>query len=494
MPAYVLCTLSRNDRLLTRCDVGQVISIDMLPDHVLLEIFEIYVDRVYDDEDVDEKKEVEAWQPLVHVCHCWRSVVFGSPRRLDLQLACTANTLARDTVDIWPALPLVICDFGCKTGSVGNIIALLERSDLVRRITQINLCHVSSSQLDDISEAMQVPFPELTHLELRNYDETEPVLLPLSDSFVGGSAPRLRFLWLDRIPYPGLPKLLLSATHLISLYLHHSGYISPEAMVACLSTMTGLEALSLGFGSCESPRRRSDWESRRSPSLTRILLPVLDRFWFKGVGEYLEHLVARIDAPRLESLDITFFNDIVFVTPQFTRFISHTQTLEAFDRARVDLWDDTASIELSSGYARLIMRISCRELDWQLSFLEQVCTSSLPPVSTLEDLYMSGRPWPQDWKDTIDYAQWLELLHSFTAVKNLYLSKELAPCVVPALQDLVGGRTTEVFPNLQNIFLKELQESGPVQEGIGKFFATRQVTGHRSPNSSFSLGPGHRLR
>jgi hypothetical protein len=63
-------------------------------------------------------------------------------------------------------------------------------------------------------------------------------------------------------------------------------------------------------------------------------------------------------------------------------------------------------------------------------------------------------------------------------VKNLYLSKELAPSVVPALQDLVGGRTTEVFPNLQNIFLEELQESGPVQEGIGKFIGARQATGH----------------
>ncbi|KAN0109365.1 hypothetical protein V8E52_009337 [Russula decolorans] len=37
------------------------------------------------------------------------------------------------------------------------------------------------------------------------------------------------------IPFPGLPKLLLSATHLVQLWLAnipHSGYISPEAMVA----------------------------------------------------------------------------------------------------------------------------------------------------------------------------------------------------------------------------------------------------------------------
>ena len=90
---------------------------------------------------------------------------------------------------------------------------------------------------------------------------------------------------------------------------------------------------------------------------------------------------------------------------------------------------------------------------------------------------MVGHPWPH-WKDNIDYAQWLELLHSFTDLKNLYLSNELAPCVVPALQDLVGGRTTEVFPNLQNIFVEELKESGPVHEGIGKLVAARQVTGH----------------
>ena len=91
---------------------------------------------------------------------------------------------------------------------------------------------------------------------------------------------------------------------------------------------------------------------------------------------------------------------------------------------------------------------------------------------------MSGRPLPQDFKDNIDYAQWLELLHSFTAVEDLYLSKELAPCVMPALEELVRGRTTEVFPNLQNISLEELEESGPVQEGIEKFVAARQVTGH----------------
>ena len=44
-------------------------------------------------------------------------------------------------------------------------------------------------------------------------------------------------------------------------------------------------------------------------------------------------------------------------------------------------------------------------------------------------------------------------LRSFVAVKNLYLLEEFVPRIAPALQELVGGRMTEVLPTLENIFL-----------------------------------------
>ena len=105
----------------------------MLAKDVLLEIFHFYVDQTWN-EGGDQRGALEAWQSLVHVCRRWRSVVFGSPHRLKLRLVCTANTLARGTMDVWPALPLVIQNLGSDTGGVDNIVALLERSDLVRRI------------------------------------------------------------------------------------------------------------------------------------------------------------------------------------------------------------------------------------------------------------------------------------------------------------------------------------------------------------------------
>jgi hypothetical protein len=63
-------------------------------------------------------------------------------------------------------------------------------------------------------------------------------------------------------------------------------------------------------------------------------------------------------------------------------------------------------------------------------------------------------------------------------VKNLYLSEEFAPRIVPVLRELIGGRATEVLPVLENIFLEELGPLGPVQEGIRKFVTARQVTSH----------------
>ena len=442
----------------------------MLPDDALLDIF----DFCADEHDL-LKEEIEAWQTLVHVCRRWRSLVFGSPRRLNLRLVCAAETPARDTLDVWPALPLVIQCWH-RSENVDNIVAGLERSN---RVCQINLRNVSSSDLEKVSAAMQVPSAELTDLSLWLDDKTEPVL---PDSFLGSSAPRLRFLWFDGISFPGLPKLLLSATHLVALFLYpipHSGYISPEAMLTALSSLTSLEELRLGF---QSPLSCPEWASRRPPPTTPFVLPVLTEFRFKGVCEYLDDLVARFDSPQLNRLGVTLFNQIVLDTPQFIQFIIRTPTLKAFEKAEVSYNHKDASIKLSSRTSSIDVRIRCKELDWQFSSLEQVCTSCLPPLSTLADLYIFEYIfWPQYWRDNIDNTLWSELLHPFTGVKNLYLSEKFARRIVPALQELVGGRTTEVLPALENIFLQGFKLSKHVhnvQEGIGHFVSTRQAIGH----------------
>ena len=324
-----------------------------------------------------------------------------------------------------------------------------------------------------------MPFPELTVLVLWLNGKT---VSALSDSFLGGSAPRLDYLRLAGIPFPGLPKLLLFATQLVSLCLHnipHSGYITPEAIVTGLSTLTRLVQLQLYF---ESPQSRPDPAHQLPPPPTRSVLPNLDLFNLKGDSEYVEVVMAHIDAPRLRSLYTVLFNDIVFDTPHLTQFISRTPIMQALQKAHVIFDGDAAAVELSSPehgrYNILEVKIPCSELDWQVSSMEQICASCLPPLPTL-DLHIRGNShYRQHWQGNVDNALWLRLLQPFTSVKTLYLSEVIAGRIIPALQELVGDRATEVLPTLENIFLEDGQQSGPVQEGIQQFVAVRQATNH----------------
>jgi hypothetical protein len=455
------------------CNTGRV-TIDILPDDVLLVIFDHYMAKA------DEDQKYEEWQKLVHVCQNWRYVVFQSPLRLNLRILCLPGTPVREKLAPWPALPIIIRQSGSMYDE-DNIIAALGHID---RICQIDLA-IPSSLLKSVFAAMQKTFVALKHMYLRAIDDMPP-LVP--DSFLGGSAPHLRSLWLNRIqfPFPVLRKLLISAPNLVALLLDdipHSGYFSPEAMLTCLSALTGLQILSIGF---KSVRSRLPREGRHPPP-TQTVLPALTKLTFIGVSEYLEDLVTRIDAPLLNRLYTTFFYQVIIDTPQLVQFISRTPNLKAYDEAHVIFSDSHASVALR-GRDNLGQKlaISCRRSDWQLSSLEQVCTSSIPQalISMLEHLYILGDYWRPPWQDDSEGSQWLKFFHSFTTVKNLYLSREFVPRIMPTLQELVGERVTEVLPNLQSIFLEDLEEPGFVPEAMWQFIAAR-----RQLSSPISISP-----
>ena len=464
-------------------DVLVALTIDMLPDVALLRIFDFYVD------------EAElSWHALVHVFRQWRNVVFGSPRRLGLKILCTASTPVRKMLDIWPLFPIVIKAHYYGMWGVHNIIAALKHND---RICQLDLFHFPNAQFKKVLAVMQRPFPTLTDLRLWPEDGEIPYL-DVPASFLGGSALHLQTLSLNRIPFPELPKLLLSATHLVTLSLQgilRSGYISPEKMFTCLSVLTKLETLTIGFANAESfPRQRS----RLLPLPTRSLLPVLSRLWFEGVSDYLEDLVARVDAPLLHKFDAIFFNQLISDTPLLTQFINCSPKLRAYDKAHVffsgsDLW-----VILSQTFNReCLLRISCRSsLDEHALSLVQICGSSFPPalIAAVDHLcILITECW--DWRpeDNIGNHQWLELLRSFPAVKNLYIALEFIPSILLILQDLVGERVTEVLPALQTLFLEDSMlfpcPSG-VQDVISGFLDARQLSGHPITVSPWQVGKG----
>ena len=449
-----------------RCDIGRV-TIDILPDDVLLIIFDYYV------ADAEEDQKHEEWQKLVHVCQNWRCVTFGSPLRLNLRILCSAGTPTKKNLALWPPLPIILRQFG-SIRDEDNIIAALGHND---RICQIDMA-IPSSLLERVFAAMQKTFAALKDLHLYDTDDRAPIV---PDSFLSSSAPHLQSLWLNHIqfPFPGLRNLLFSAPNLVALLLDdipHSGYLSPEGMVSCLSALTRLKILSIGFKSSRSQPPR---EGRRPPP-SHTVLPALTNLTFIGGSKYLEDLVTWIDAPLLDRLYITFFHQLKIDSPQLVQFISRTPSLMVYDEAHVIFYNSHATIALRGrDNPRSELAVSCRRSEWELSSLEQVCTSSIPQVliSMLERLYILGDVyWRPPWQDDFENTQWMELFHPFATVKNLYLSWPFVPYIMPALQEPVGERVTNVLPSLQSIFLEDLQKSGFVQETIRQFIAARQLS------------------
>jgi hypothetical protein len=288
-------------------------TMDVLPDDVLLLVFDCYLAHA---------PRVESWHTLVHVCRRWRSIVFESPRRLNLRIACTNKMRVREKLHAWPAVPIVVsgyCD--SPSGLNHNIEAALEHND---RICRIKI--VSSWYLESVFAALEEQFPALTDLELWSIDDDAAPVFPNPAKFLGGSS-HLRSLELGGISIPGLPNFLLSLTDLVELRIDltsDSGFLSPNEIVVGISALTKLKAFALEF------EYDSERESQHPPPPARAVLPALTSFKFNGVSEYLEDLVAWIDAPQLDHLDIAFysFNQVIFDTPQLLQLISHIPKLQ----------------------------------------------------------------------------------------------------------------------------------------------------------------------
>ena len=462
-------------------------TINTFPGDVLLLIFHFIrvgcrrtfpvTEKYYSGEGDLEMWRLSWWQPLVHVCRRWRSVVFESPNFLDLKLVCGQWTPVGH-IGIWPPFPIIIRNqsHSFMPEDYDFDSAIMHRY----RVCGIRL-DLTSSQLQRLAAAMQEQFPALTHLTLESYCPTAPAL---PDGFLGGSAPHLQSLKLHSIPFPALPNLILSATDLVHLTLEnipHIGYISPGVLATSLAVLANLESLIIGF---ESPLSCPDREGRRPFPPTRTVLPALTSFGFRGVSEYLEDLVAQVDAPFLDDIWVTFFNQLLFDIPRLAHFIRHTARFKAPNEARANFHQYGVSVKFlpqtrAFGQRSKLLGISCTVLEWQLSSLAQLFTPFFPSIHMVEHLYIEAiyNLQPQ-WQDDAEKMQWLEFFHPFTAVKNLYVSKKFVRCIAPALQELVGERVTYVLPALENLFLGELLPSGPVQEAIGQFVAARQLLGH----------------
>ena len=457
--------------------VARATTIDNLPDDVLLQIFDL-CPVLYNHLTGLSSPLWPQWKRLIHVCRRWRLIVFSSRRRLDLYLICKHGTPVRKNLDLWPALPIVI-DYviyhrhtKISPNDDDNIIAALEHPDRVRCLK----LPMTRFLFGKVATVAQGPFPALTELQL-SLEGGSVFVLP--SEFLGGSAPRLRMILLEGIPFPTLPTLLSSASDLVLLSLHcipPTGYISPDVMVASLTALTRLNFLSIGFQSSTSRPDQSGRIRRGAAPPTRVVLPALTILRFQGASEYLEDLVARIDTPGLASIEITYFNQLVFQVPQLFRFIGRTQIIEQAMEA--DVFPDTSYIALClhSGPAKhsrplLDLYFSCQGLDWQLSHLAEVLGQSSTTLSNVHHLTISESFSSRSQSETDDIG-WLALFRQFTALETLRVSGRQTGHVAHALNDATVDMVPEIFPAIHSLSLV-----GEPAGCVEKFITARELAG-----------------
>lgn len=475
-------------------EIEQNAKIEMLPDEILLEIFDCFRLAVAPDSgSVDSSSSAgPTWSPwewtqLVHVCRRWRFLVFESPQRLDLRLVYTFNRPARlrkKALDSWPTLSIAVW-YPCQRAGRNRSLILEDENNASfalrhpDRIREINL-FLTTSLLSKSGAQVLASFPALEYLRLESPNSTKMTpALPVG--FLGGSTPRLRHIYLTAIAFPALPLLLLSTRNLVSLRLDkvsRRGYFSPEALSIGLSMTTQLKSLRIHFLPFASSIYR-DTGSAGKPLKTRAVLPALIEFHFSGDSAYLEDLISRMDAPVLEQLSITFFKPGAFETVQLSQFISRTKPLASPHQMSILLLGDEILVvdqfHPSTLKGRFQLQITSEEIDLQVT-LPHILTRLSALLSGVQRLQMkSFLPW-SPWldPDEMDLPLWLDFFRSLKSVTRLEAAGVFVQSIESALEQLPEEMVRRVLPALLELHV----EKCPSSEGLFQKFANaRQACG-----------------
>jgi hypothetical protein len=465
-------------------------SVDILDNDSLLHVFYLYRPLFLSGHEKDDTSLVGGkdgggwararwWYKLAHVCQRWRSLILGFASYLDLCLVCTNGTPVADMLAHSPPLPLII-DYTHQRRTVTTedeeaAVLALKLRDRVRRIH----FNMPALILRKLIAAMDEEYPILEYLVITHPAKDYSTILTFPETL---QAPHLRHVVLEGFAFQIGFRLLTPGVSLVTLCLfmdRPSTYFYPNTLLRWLSFMPQLETLEIGF-SFPVTNRDVERQLMHTPITTPVTLPNLRFFDFHGVSTYVDELVRRITAPRLEKLEIGFFNQLTYSVPHLLQFMNTTENLR-FDSVKFMLFSTVIYVEVyppaQTEMYSLYISVGCQHLDWQVSSLAQICNSLRQMFSAVEHLTLERKVgWPPEEHSEVDRIEWRNLLTSFSNVKMLTfrvqdrLVKELSR----SLQLDDGELPLELLPRLQ-----ELRYSGSSHTGdsFASFVDARQNAG-----------------
>ena len=417
------------------------------------------------------------WYTLAHVCQRWRNIILGSATYLDLSLVCTYDAPVARMLAHSPPLPLVIGYFTkgrklTKEDEEGTILALGQH-DSVRRVRLGN-----SLALQKIIMAMNEEYPILEYLYIMLPTEDNSTILTFQETL---QTPHLRHLTLQGFTLPMSSQLLTTAVGLVTLHLamvHPSTYFHPNTLIQWISLMPQLETLKIYFR-LSIPSRDIERQLAPSPIIAPITLPNLRHFHFRGVSAYSEALFRRIIAPRLEKIQIEFFDQLTFSVPCLLQSINTAENL-SFRNAVLTFSDKLVGAGVyppgETKVFALSIVVKCWHLDWQVSSMAQISNSLSQIFSAVERLVLQHdvHSSSSEEHNEVDHTEWHELLRPFSNVKTLRIQKGLVKDISRCLQLAGEEQSLVVLPELHEL---TYFGSGDTRAAFTSFINARRKAG-----------------
>ena len=361
-----------------------------------------------------------------------------------------------------------------------GIMLALEQRDRVCRVR----LWISASKLQRLIVAIDEEFPVLEYLIMQPLELDKNMALMLPETL---RAPRLRHVMVTSFAFPMGSRLLTNAVGIVTLCLyvnHPDAYFQPNTLLRWISLMSQLETLVIFFY-FSVPNHDVERQLIHTPIIPHITLPNLRFLVLQGGSAYVEAVIRRIIAPRLEKLDIWFYKQLTFSVPCLLQFMDTAANLR-FDTAKFEFLENSvyAGVYLREevDVAQIIMIplfivVHSWHLDWQVSSVAQIFNSLRQIFSTVEHLTLEHRQHSRSSEEhnEVDRSEWHKLFGSFSKVKTLRVGDGLVKEVSRSLRLEDGDDPLELLPELQSLTYSGI---GDTDDAFTSFINSRQNSGN----------------
>ncbi|KAI0261342.1 hypothetical protein BC834DRAFT_474617 [Gloeopeniophorella convolvens] len=284
------------------CRQGRAVSIDVLPNEVLLEIFDSWRQLVLHDSCKPLISDVliqEDWWGLTTVCRKWRQILLGSPSRLRLCLLYQGYAPHEILHFPYPLPLLITATEGRFPDDLDDAVPFFEQMNRALKITLEGDYYILVKLCPELARSA----PLLEYLAIKistpGYDKGH-----LPSAFLGGNAPRLRRLELDGITIINSPSFRAATAQLVSLSVSLFRLFTVEHLLSVLSHLPMLRELEVG--EAEFAQEETDWNSDflPAPPAIRATLPRLSKLHLRTMYRWIALIVVGIEASSVTDLSI----------------------------------------------------------------------------------------------------------------------------------------------------------------------------------------------